>query len=420
MDNAMNTDNTSSSAQSSHHFHFYPSIQNTVPDALVAAAIEKALSQPEAGFWPEAHRAEMWRGVREHAEELRRTSSRFVVSGIGGSSLGARTLAMLIPNAKIYFLEHLDPESLAVFQKQLGSLHDLHWVWTSKSGATLETLSNLCLVEGWYARQGLNLARHSTVVCEPKASPLRNWAEKNRIRTFDIPSQVSGRFSVLSPAGLLSAGLAQVDLAALEAGVRSIQPTSPEIIQLIQNSLASLNREEFVTSVWTYCDRLKPFVLWFQQLWAESLAKAQRKDGSPAPRVSFLAPSVGSVDQHSLLQQFVEGGQTNWIWALRVDELEASGETIEHCPFPEMSWLKGQKTGRIFAAQAEGTLQSLRAAGAHTLEWRWPKLDAFYLGQAFITLEILVASLAEIFNIHGFNQPGVEGGKLATLGLLKK
>lgn len=400
-------------------FSFVPTSWSAQDLELARTAVTEASTRPEAGFWPQALDSTTWSTVRRRAEEIGAQKARTVVCGVGGSSLGARTLSV-VGKKPLFFLEHLDPESLEQLRHQLGSLKDLHWLWISKSGTTLETLTNLNVVSGWYRQANLNLAHASTVIAEPRPSPLGKWAQTHDIPTLDIPASVSGRFSVLSPAGLLPAALAGVDLSELERGIRAVNPHSLEIAELVSATLASWQRGEWTTALWTYCDRLRPLVAWIQQLWAESLAKAKTRSGHQAPRASFPVPCAGSIDQHSILQQFVEGAKTNWIWILRVDELENSGEIIEASLLPETEWLKGRRCGEVFGAQAEGTLRALTEAKVSTFEWRWPKLDAFHLGYALFTMEIVVAALGERLGIHTFNQPGVERGKVITLELLRR
>jgi glucose-6-phosphate isomerase len=383
------------------------------------SATQTAQKWTEAGFWTQALEPQMWAQVRKRADELRGRASRFVICGVGGSSLGAKTLTTLTHDRNVYYLDHLDPESVQAFRQRLGNLSDVHWIWVSKSGTTLETLTNLQLAAGWCKDSGIRIEKNSTVVAEPRPSPLVNWAKKNDVPCSDILSNVSGRFSVLTAAGLLPAAVSGVDLNELERGARSVDPAGETVAKLVSATLKSWERGEWITSIWTYCDRLRPFTYWMQQLWAESLAKAVKRDGSPAPRASFPVPSVGSIDQHSLLQQFIEGHKSNWLWFIRVDDLENSGETVREVITPETSWLKGRKLGEVFGAQAEGTAQALAEAKISLLEWHWPRVDAFHMGQALMTIEITVAALGERMGIHTYNQPGVERGKVITLDLLR-
>lgn len=383
------------------------------------AAARNAQKDADAGFWSQALDPRMWAQTRKRAAELRGGPLRFVICGVGGSSLGAKTLTSLTGDRHLFYLDHLDPESVQAFREKLGKLDDVHWIWVSKSGTTLETLTNLHLVAGWCGDSGISLEKNSTVIAEPKPSPLTNWAAKGDIPRLDIPGNVSGRFSILTAAGLLPAAVSGVDLDELERGVRAVDPAGENIATLVSATLKSWERGEWLTSIWTYCDRLRPFTYWMQQLWAESLGKAVKRDGTPSPRASFPVPSVGSIDQHSLLQQFIEGHKSNWLWFIRVDDLEKSGETVRDVVTPETPWLKGRRLGEVFGAQAEGTARALAESNVSLLEWRWPKVDAFHMGQALMTIEIMVATLGERMGIHTYNQPGVERGKTITLDLLK-
>src|SRR5262249_39107728 len=151
---------------------------------------------------------------------------------------------------------------------------------------------------------------------ELRPNPLFNWAQRQKVPCLEIPLSVGGRFSVLTAVGLLPAALVGLNLREIERGVRSVRFNEPEWEAVASAVLASWGREEWITLLWTYGDGLRPFTQWLQQLWAESLAKAVDRSGRPAPRVSFPVPCVGTLDQHSLLQQVTEGARDKWVWIL--------------------------------------------------------------------------------------------------------
>jgi glucose-6-phosphate isomerase len=389
--------------------------------ARMQAAFGRIPDHPEAGFWPVARQDKTWSQSEKRAREIKAMARRFVVAGVGGSSLGARTLAALTPGAPMLFIDQAEPTAVEHLRERIGKdLQDMHWLWISKSGNTLEIMAVMQVVAGWYRAAGLKLENFSTVIAQPKQSPLRAWGEVLKVPCLDIPGNVSGRFSIFTPAGLVPAALAGVDLAELRNGVNSVGPGDENLARLGAACAASWARGEWVTLFWAYGESLRPFAYWFQQLWAESLAKTVDLKGRAAPRVSFPVPCAGSLDQHSLLQQVIEGARDKWVWILRVEDLEKSPPQIASSGIREFHWLEGKTLGQVYGAQAQGTLRALTEAGVSTLEWLWPRFDAYHLGQAMFGMEMLVAGLGDFLGIHSFNQPGVERGKTIALDILSK
>ncbi|MGE0763660.1 MAG: hypothetical protein AB7N80_10320 [Bdellovibrionales bacterium] len=374
----------------------------------------------EAGFLAAACDDHAWLMVQERAAQIRRQADQFVVVGVGGSSLGAKALISLSGGQMPLFLDNLDPETTRAALQTLKNHKRTHWLWISKSGSTLETLAHLQNILSWCVQNGIDLAKCSTVVAEQKEGALQQWAKNARVPMLHIPSNVSGRFSVFTAAGLLPAALAGVDLGKVKQGIESVGMAYETLERLMAATLSSWRREEWVTLFWVYGDRLQPLTAWLQQLWAESLAKRVGRQGQTPARVSFPVACVGSQDQHSILQQVIEGARDKWVWLLRVQELEMQAPYLEGDLLPALVPLRGKTFGQIFNAQAQGTQQGMKAAGVATLEWIWPKADAEHAGFSLYLLEQMVAGLGECLDLNAFDQPGVERGKTITQNLLRK
>jgi glucose-6-phosphate isomerase len=398
-------------------WRFFPASENQTFLQSAQRALGSIHSSSGSGFLAAARRETTWSEVTDRCRALKGRFTKLNVVGIGGSSLGAKVLLALKPDAQVQFWDHTDPAVWVERKNKVGRLEEAHWLWISKSGTTLETLAQLQIVDHWYKSQGLKLGAHSTVVTDAGNNPLARWATAAGVPRLNIPGDVGGRFSVLTPVGLLPAALAGINLAEVRKGVMSINDSDAELAQLTANVLASWARNEWTTFIWSYSEHLRPFVLWLQQLWAESLAKASDRHGSAAPRVSFPVPCVGSIDQHSILQQVVEGSKERWVWILRQEKF-SNDEVITEVTAEEFNWLKGRTFAEIFKSQAEGTSIALRERGVSVAEWRWPKVGEFEIARALLRMQILIAALGECLDINTFNQPGVELGKSLTLKML--
>ena len=150
---------------------------------------------------------------------------------------------------------------------------------------------------------------------DPARGALRELAARDGIATLDVPPAVGGRFSVLSPVGLLPAALSGIDVAALLAGARrAVERASsddllrnPAALHAALHWAADADLGARIHVLMPYSDRLRELAEWFRQLWAESLGKRVDREG----RVVHVGPTplaaVGATDQHSQVQLFMEG-----------------------------------------------------------------------------------------------------------------
>ena len=357
--------------------------------------------------------------IQTRAAEIKK-NSQIVVLGIGGSALGIRAIleAVAKPDTKILILDNVDSFS---FFKSIDAL-DLktcHFLIISKSGQTIETLTQAEFVDQALLKKSLpGLAKVSTVVSEFENNPLTEWARKENVPILEIPKNVGGRFSVLTPVGLLPAALAGLDLNKFSQGANWAKKQDDLITQISAQALMSFERDEWISLFWSYCDRLQSFGFWLQQLWAESLAKSNNRVGQKAPRASTPIPCKGSTDQHSILQQVMEGQRDKFVYFFRVLESESSGPKIQKSLFRGQESMKQKSMGELFAAQAEAIRESMAHAQIQSVTCFAEKLDESSLGALFMLFQLVIGTLGEAMNINAYDQPGVEAGKIATKKLL--
>jgi glucose-6-phosphate isomerase len=401
-----------------------PQLSAALETAKKAVAALKA--RKDLGFWQLPEREQLWVTSEARGREIRTKSNRLVVLGMGGSSLGGRALLQALNKWRdthsVHFIDNVDAD---VFWKWLRSrtdtqLQDTHWVIVSKSGNTIETLTMAEFVEQYLREKGFKkLSAVSTVVSESDDNPLMRWARKENVACLEIPKDVGGRFSVLTPVGLLPAAYYGVDLAALREGAAWALTQDDLIAQLTAQTLASWQRDEWITQFWAYSDGLKDFGLWTQQLWAESLGKAKARHGGKAPRCSTPMAATGSSDQHSILQQVMEGARDKFLWFMRVQSSEAGGPVIEKNLFDCQQLMHGKSMGQLFGAMATATRDALAKQGVHSITLTTEQLNERSIGALFMILELVVGSLGEAMDINAFDQPGVEAGKVIARGILQ-
>lgn len=334
-----------------------------------------------------------------------------VVVGIGGSSLGIQVLQEYFAAKDFIFIDNVDALE---FSHQLTELKDLSktlWLFVSKSGETIETLASLELISQHYEENGLSLALNSIVITEDKSSSLSMWAKKNSVMQFTIPVIIGGRYSVLSPVGLVPAALMGLDVSAFEKGARSALASSNSLAVFVAEILQSFQRHEFITVLWSYSSRLKKFGFWWQQLWAESLGKKLSFNGGPAARVSTPMPLIGATDQHSVLQQVAEGAKDKFVIFLRNQMAESGKMVIKNPQFEICADLKSKTLGHLLGAEADATELSFDVLKISHLTLKTSAHDEETLGFLFMFFQTAVLALGEALEINSVDQPGVEHGK---------
>ncbi len=386
---------------------------------VATRALDVVMSSSALGFTKLPFRESLLAAIDYRAREIVRSSTHMVVLGMGGSSLGGRALLSAVPKAPgrgtVTFIDNIDSDRFWAWLKAQNDLSTIHWVIVSKSGNTMETLAMADLVD-----QHLRLTGHrrlgsvATIVSEIKDSPLTAWARKESVPVLEIPLDVGGRFSVLSAVGLLPAVFSGLRLDRMMMGAKSALEDRELVIGLTAQALMSFQREEWITMLWSYADGLREFGLWWQQLWAESLAKKVGRNGAAAQRASTPIAAQGANDQHSLLQQVMEGARDKFLVFQRVNASEESGPKIEKSLFRGQDFMNGHGIGDLLRIECESTIEAVRRSGVKTVTLTLPVLDEATMSSLFMLWELVVASLGEIMDINAFDQPGVELGKLIT------
>jgi glucose-6-phosphate isomerase len=235
-----------------------------------------------------------------------------------------------------------------------------------------------------------------------------------------IPGDVGGRFSVLTAAGMFPAGLMGLSLHQFREGAGWALEHSELATALSADILASWERGQWVSQMWTYSEGLRVFGEWWQQLWSESLGKKLTRAGLPAPRVSTPMACRGPRDQHSLVQQLIEASADKHVFVTRVNSVEESDGAFKPRLFPSLPYYGREiSLGRIMGGEAEAFERSLDEAGVSYATLKLSGLNERTLGALFMLWQMTIAQLGEYLGIDAFNQPGVESGKRHAAEILR-
>jgi glucose-6-phosphate isomerase len=378
------------------------------------------LQRKDIGFPQLVERIALWQQSHKVGQDFREKFKQIVIVGLGGSSLGNRVIAEIFRAKNMFFIDNVDALEFETLMEELGDLDKVGWVFISKSGTTIESLCSLEFIEQMYTQEKLNLGAQSVVISEPKDNTLTAWAQRHKTPVCEIPFDVGGRFSVLSPVGMMPAAYLGLDLEKIRLGARKAMNDTSLVTQTMAQVAQSYEREEWITLLWFYNSRLKNFGGWFQQLWAESLGKAKSRSGGAAARASTPMWAVGASDQHSILQQVMEGAKDKFVMFLRVEESEGGAQLLHNAQFKETMDLQGRSMGELLKAEALATQEALAANGVSTMTFKTKVLDEQTLGYMFMFWELVIAGLGEYLQIDAFDQPGVELGKKLAKEKLKK
>lgn len=386
---------------------------------LSQKSLDKFKARKDIGFPEIPQRANLWHEIEILAKRLRQQYQNLVLVGVGGSSLGVRVLKEAFYLENLHFIDNVDDFDFERVLSRL-SLEKTLFVFVSKSGTTIETLAAFEFIQIILRERSLDLNRQSIVITEDKPSSLKSWAESHHVACLDIPFDVGGRFSVLTAVGMFPAAFFGLDVEAFRRGAQAAVADDTPVVAVMAQALQSWQNEQWIFVYWAYSNRMRYFGAWFQQLWAESLAKKVTRSGSQAPRVSTPLALIGASDQHSVLQQIMEGAKDKFLVFHRFEDAEQGERRLSVATFPETKDLNGKSLGHLLAAEAAATQESLAEQGLSTMTLSTKVLNEEGLGYLFMFWQRVVAGLGEVLDVDAFNQPGVEAGKVLAKQKLAK
>ena len=372
--------------------------------------------------------------LKATAQVLRENCEVVVVAGIGGSYLGARAVIEALSDSFGWLREKKEGQPVILFaghnigEDYLYELTDylkdkkFGIINISKSGTTTETALAFRLLREQCERQrGKEMARKVIVaVTDAKKGAARTMADKEGYKSFIIPDNVGGRFSVLTPVGLLPIAVAGFDIEQLVNGAREMEKVCAGK-NLMENpsALYAATRNELyqngkkIEILVNFQPKLHYFMEWWKQLYGESEGKDHK--GIYPSSVDF------STDLHSMGQWIQEGERT-------IYETVVSIETPNHelhVPSDEenldgLNFLAGKRIDEVNKMAELGTQLAHVDGGVPNLRVSVPKLNEYYLGQLIYFFEKACGISGYLLEVNPFNQPGVEAYKKNMFALLNK
>ena len=413
--------------------------------ANLESAVKAAQASLEAGTcpgndflgWlhlPSSISADFLKDIKDTAATLRAKCEVIVVAGIGGSYLGARAVIEALGNAFQWLVNDGSAPNILFAGNNIGEdyLFELtEYLKTkrfgviniSKSGTTTETALTFRLLKKQCEQQrGKDEAREVIVaITDAKRGAARTCADKEGYKSFIIPDNVGGRFSVLAPVGLLPIACAGVDSDQLVAGAVDMEkvcgPDTPFAenpaaqYAAVRNALyASGKKIEIMVN---YQPKLHFMSEWWKQLYGESEGKENKG--------IFPASCDFTTDLHSMGQWIQEGERSIFETVISVEE---PNHTLL---FPEdeenldgLNFLAGKRVDDVNKMAELGTQLAHVDGGVPNIRIAMPCLNEYYLGQLIYFFEIACGISGNVLGVNPFNQPGVEAYKKNMFALLDK
>ena len=372
--------------------------------------------------------------VQAVANTLRQKCEVVVVAGIGGSYLGARAVIEALGNSFAWLIKDQKNPTILFAGNNIGEDYlsemteylkgkKFGVINISKSGTTTETaLTFRLLKKQCEAQMGKEVAKDVIVaVTDAKRGAARTCADKEGYKSFIIPDNVGGRFSVLTPVGLLPIACAGFDIKALVQGAADMEKACGKDVPFEENMAAQYaavrnglyGAGKKIEIMVNYQPKLHYYSEWWKQLFGESEGKDKKG--------IFPASCDFTTDLHSMGQWIQDGERTIFETVISIEKPNRS------LLFPNdeenldgLNFLAGKRVDEVNKMAELGTRLAHVDGGVPNIRISVPELNEYYIGQLIYFFEIACGISGNLLGVNPFNQPGVEAYKKNMFALLEK
>ena len=413
-----------------------PADINRQAASAAVAAFRSRVESGEIGFPDLPEDKATAHAIAEFAAEMRPQVDDVLLVGIGGSALGAYALDVAVRGPhpvqhgggpRFLVLDNIDPGFIHAALEKANAKRAVVCV-IAKSGSTAETLATFLIVREWLTNAVGRKARERIVaITDANKGDLLAVAKQEKYPLFFVPENVGGRFSVLSPVGLVPAALIGLDIRQLLKGAydanvlcwRKEPARNPALCSALVHWALDRQHAKSIEVVFAYSSSLWGTAFWYRQLWAESLGKQFDRRGHMVHTGQTPVAALGVTDQHSQLQLYMEGPHDKMVTFWEVQKPRAELKVPkDFSQYDSFGYLGGKSLGALFRAERLATEAGLTEAARPNCRWTLPRVDEYNLGAFLQMLEFQTAFAGELYGVDAFNQPGVELGKKMTYGLM--
>tara|TARA_B100001248_G_scaffold260684_1_gene249601 strand:+ start:5039 stop:6154 length:1116 start_codon:yes stop_codon:yes gene_type:complete len=315
------------------------------------------------------------------------TINQLVVVGMGGSFMAAKAIYEACGSERpIDFWNSIDDHTLSRKLDQINP--STYFMIISKSGTTTETHYILKNILYKLDALGLKSEKHIGIITESNNKDLHRMAIDRGLNFCEHPKEIGGRFSVFSPVAIAPCLFAGIDMATLLASAKAAAKEDSDLAaQIASYLIATQKKELYLQVLWPYSDQVITFCDWWAQLWSESLGKAENLDGKKAARISIPLVCKSSIDQHSLLQHFMEGENQNFYLFIKTAE------------------------DNLLNMQCDANREAMQSKGFKQACLELEEISEKEMGKVFQIFMMAMYACAQYYRIDPYGQPGVELGK---------
>ena len=326
---------------------------------------------------------------------------RIITIGFGGSILGTQAINSFLKktNKELIFINNLNPDQI----KKINNLKNLKnslFLIISKSGNTIELLS----IINFFKKNANFNKDNSLIITDDKKSSLSLFAKKNKIKIIFHRNYIGGRYSIFSETALVPCYLMGINIFKLKKNIQKFLNKKKYI--LIKNliNISKVYKSKKINSIilLNYCNGLEYFMLWCQQLIAESLGK---KGKGIIPSISLMPR-----DNHSLLQLYLDGPRDNFFYIFSFKERKK----IKKTKGLFIEALNNKNIREVLENQKKATLSLFKNKKIPFLSIEIKRRDEETLGELFSYFILETVFMAEILRVNPFDQPAVEQLKIIT------
>ena len=382
----------------------------------VKHSIIKNINESKFGFLNELKKPRL-NEVYNLVDQLK-TFDNVLFLGTGGSSLGGKTLVSISDNffltrlkPKIFFIENVDSLSISSLMDNL-NLKKTAVVVTSKSGETIETISQLCFILDEFKNRKIPTKKKFTIITESKDSTLKKIKEVREFSYLEHSNLIGGRFSIFSIVGLIPAKLSGFNIELFcSSGLNFFNEVTSDTQLFDYYFNSSLNQyvlsknKQHTSVIMPYVDSLLNLSLWYKQLLAES-------SGKNGVGITPLN-SIGTVDQHSQLQLYLDGPKDktfSFISRKKIKSNKLDCSWIGN----KLSFLNQKSLEDLFYSEMLATSETLIRKKLPVRKIELDRVDEESTAELISFFIIEVILICKLLEVNPFDQPAVEEGKILT------
>jgi glucose-6-phosphate isomerase len=361
--------------------------------------------------------------IYQTAQHIRNSFKDMVVLGIGGSTLNPQAILGLLPyqdsaknSTRVHFIDTIDPHTIEGRLAGL-DLAQTAFLATSKSGKTVETLAQTLLCLTVLKARGISdIGRRFFMISDPIDNPLRQLGNEIGATILTHPKDIGGRYSSLTNVGLLPAAVAGLNVEAIIQGSRIFleHMHADEAGYAVEGAAIAylMMKTKPMNVMMPYVNRLVPFTTWYRQIWAESLGK--NSQGSTPIK------AVGTLDQHSQLQLYLEGPKDKYFTLITLQNFASEHALDYPINHPSIHYLQHKTLGDINAASQQATADTLVKNGCPLRQISLKTLDELSMGALLMHFMLETILTASLMGVNAFDQPAVEQGKALARKILSQ